>query len=194
MSDNNPYESRDHENSAPVDRSDVMAVASLLGQVTGSLKEIDNRNVGGQNQYTQAVKMDPKKVLKDFAGAGYSTDPAQNMPITNTAASVPSSVSPPPVVQPTAPVTINQAPDVIETTELKELKSRVADLEKIIESYKRVERFKRGVCYIVSTSNIKGTYKQPQDILDIVSSELAKQTKTITLKLNVTTNKDRQQD
>lgn len=193
MSDNNPYENRDHESSAPIDKSDVMAVASLLGQVTGSLKDIDSRNVGGQNKYTQAVKMDPKQVLKDFAGAGFNNEtPSQPLPVTPPQHEPIVSHQPPVAVQ-SAPV-VNHPQSTIDSTELKELRARVTDLEKIVESYKRVVKFKRGVSYLVSTTNIKGTYKQPQDILDIVSSELAKQTKTITLKLNVTTNKDKQQD
>lgn len=187
MSDKNPYESRDHENLNPVDKSDVMAVASLLGQVTGSLREIDSRNVGGQNQYTQAVKMDPKKVLKDFAATGFENEPrsAPEQSVNNNTPAIQQHNMQQPVIQ--QPISMS------ETTELKDLRQRVTDLEKIVESYKRVEKFKRGVSYIVSTTNIKGTYKQPQDILDIVSSELSKQTKTITLKLNVATNKDKQQ-
>lgn len=193
MSDNNPYESRDHESSAPIDKSDVMAVASLLGQVTGSLKDIDSRNVGGQNKHTQAVKMDPKQVLKDFAGAGFSNETSSQPPPVTSPQQGPIVSHQPPVAVQSAPV-INHPQSTIGSTELKELRTRVTDLEKIVESYKRVVKFKRGVSYLVSTTNIKGTYKQPQDILDIVSSELAKQTKTITLKLNVTANKDKQQD
>jgi hypothetical protein len=34
--------------------------------------------------------------------------------------------------------------------------------------------------------NIKGTFKDPDDIVDIVYSELAKQVKTITIKLDGT--------
>ena len=46
------------------------------------------------------------------------------------------------------------------------------------------DRFKRGVSYTINTAKISGEFKDVGTILDIVSAELAKQTKTITIKLN----------
>lgn len=185
MSEDNPYANRDHENIAPADRSDVMAVASLLGQVTGSLKEIDSRNVGSKNKFTQAVKMDPKQVLTGFINNDQPTTTPTTQPAPQhvTAPMTAQSTIPPPIAQPTMQT------QHVNMTEMQELHQRVVELEKIVQSYKRIEKFKRGVSYNVSTTNIKGVYKSPSDILDIVSAEISKQTKTITLKLN-DTNKD----
>lgn len=182
MSDQNPYANRDHENGGPADKTDVLAVASLLGQVTGSLKEIDNRNVGSQNEFTKAVKMDPKQVLTGFVKPG--STPGKPPPTANIS---PEGNTPPIVTETTTPppVSIPQ-PVSIPVSQLTELENRINDLEKIVQTYKRVLKFKRGVSYNVSTTNIKGVYKSPEDILDLVASELAKQTKTITLKLNDT--------
>ena len=186
MSDNeqpqeqNPYSNRDHETAKPVDKSDVMAVAGLLGQVSGALSEIDRNNVGGDGPNVRARQMDPKAALKNFAGAGY-TNPTQQ-PVQQTTVPVPSIGVPPSVAQPIAQTTVTQIPD--NTNELHELKKRVTDLERLVQSYKNVVKFKRGVSYKLSTTKISGEFKDMETILDIVSAELAKQTKTITIKLN----------
>ena len=108
----------------------------------------------------------------------------------------PNSVSqpvPPPVQQPaTPPPQVNNTLPPVQQPVIQpvesvstDLEKRVNDLEKIVSTYKKIEKFKRGVAYTISTSKIKGTFKDPGDILDIISSELAKQTKSITLKLDV---------
>jgi hypothetical protein len=67
------------------------------------------------------------------------------------------------------------------------LERRVDELESIIESYKKIVKFKRGISYSINTVKIKGEFKDPTTILDLISTELAKQTKIITLKLNDST-------
>lgn len=174
-----PYDYRDHE-SVNMDSDDIRAVAGLLGQVTGSLKEIDSRNVGGQSQWIQANKTDPKQLLRNMV---QSTQP-KNQPVQVAApptqqTSVP--VPPPVMVQePVIP------PPAIQQNsgEFEQLKKRVLDLEKTVEAYKNVVKFKRGVSYTISTSKISGSFKDPGVILDLISTEMAKQTKVITLKLN----------
>ena len=187
MSDNeqpqepNPYSNRDHETTKPVDKSDVMAVAGLLGQVSGALSEIDRNNVGGDGHNVRARQMDPKTALKNFAGAGYTNSTQQ--PVQQQATvPVPSMELPPSAIQPIAQTTVTQIPD--NTNELHELKKRVTDLERLVQSYKNVVKFKRGVSYKLTTTKISGEFKDMETILDIVSAELAKQTKTITIKLN----------
>lgn len=186
MSDNeqpqepNPYSNRDHETTKPVDKSDVMAVAGLLGQVSGALSEIDRNNVGGDGHNVRARQMDPKAALKNYAGAGYTSSIQQ--PVQQATVPVPSMEVPPSAIQPIAQTTVTQIPD--NTDELHELKKRVTDLERLVQSYKNVVKFKRGVSYKLTTTKISGEFKDMETILDIVSAELAKQTKTITIKLN----------
>ena len=47
----NPYNNRNHEQQT-INKSDVLAVAGLMGQVAGSLNEIDKMNAGGCLLYT----------------------------------------------------------------------------------------------------------------------------------------------
>tara|TARA_B100002019_G_scaffold122391_1_gene105264 strand:- start:1579 stop:2127 length:549 start_codon:yes stop_codon:yes gene_type:complete len=176
MSDNeqpqepNPYTNRDHEIAKPIDKSDVMAVAGLLGQVTGALSEIDRNNVGGDGHNVRAKQIDPKKALTQFAGAGYSQPPAPRPQV--------NSVPPPVQAQQIPPPVQNSSEDI------HALEKRISDLERIVQTYKNVVKFKRGVSYTLSTSKITGEFKDVSTILDIVSAELAKQTKSITIKLN----------
>lgn len=184
MSENNqessPYNNRNHEEDQPLDRTDVLSMASLLGHVTGSLREID-KNIIERNEYSRALKMDPKETLKKLTGgvveaANMSDTPANTQqvqqavrPVTNTPPQIP------------IPVTSDQS------DALEKLASRIDRLESKINS-KRV-KFKRGISYNINTVNIKGTFREFDDIIDVVSSEVLKQTKTITLKLN-DSNKD----
>ena len=173
----NPYDYRDHENSAPMGRDDVLAVAGLFGQVAGSLSEIDKNNVGGESLNIKARKLDPKTALKKYTNAATS----QQLP----------GSSPQPVAVPMAPPGAQQhmqpvhqvVPQQHIVTET-DLERRVVELEKIVETYRSIVKFKRGISYNITTSKISGTFKDMSTILDIVTTELAKQTKSITLKLN----------
>ena len=156
-------------------RDDVLAVASLLGQVTGSLREIDKQNVGGQgNQFIKAAKVDPKDALRSIVSK-------------NTSAPVgaPQPAGPPPVV-PQVPV--QQAVQVTSPPPQQsipsDLERRVTALEKIVETLKSPVKFKRGISYSITTSKMSAEFKDPSLILDIIATELAKNTKSITLKLN----------
>lgn len=164
----NPYTNRNHEDSS-LGRDDIRAVAGLLGNVTGSLRELDNKIVGSDSQFTKALKIDPKETLKKIIGQTPGSPPSNN----NTSDNVPSVDSPHPV----------GAPPVQATTNSTELSSRLARLEHRVFGDKK---FKRGVTYDVTSLNVKGNYKSQNDILDIVSSELNKQVKVITIRLNDT--------
>lgn len=176
----NPYAgSRNHEDGKPMDRDDVLAVAGLLGQVTGALGDIDNKNVGGQNQFVQAKKIDPKQALTNIARAHGIVEngapvPTGHPPPVNTP-QVPAGVSQTPVAPPIPPVSTQVPSDTIE--------KRLRDLEVIVESYKKILKFKRGISYSISTTTMKGEFKDPVTLLDLISTEMAKNTKTITLKL-----------
>ena len=164
----NPYANRDHEQTSSFNKGDALAMAGLLGAVSGELGRIDEQNVGGQNQFVQAKKMDPRQVLKEMAGVAAS----QSIPLQPTS-------SPP--VQPVArPTPVNPAVSVS-----PDLEKRVSALEKIVETFKHVTKFRRGVSYTITTSHIKGgVFKSPETILDIVANELSKGSKSITIKLN----------
>ena len=181
----NPYQQgRDHENSAPMDRDDVLAVAGLLGTVNGALGEIDKRNLGG----VQAKQMDPKLALQKIATA--------NGAVINQPASHQSPQHIPQQTMPTHPVIPPPVPSpVIQNNDYTaELEKRVRALESVVESYKKVEKFKRGIGYSISTAKIKGEFKDPSTILDIISTEISKNTKTITLKLLDATTESKKQE
>lgn len=163
----NPYANRHHDNNVISTKNEVMAVAGLLGSVSGELGRIDQQNVGGDSQFIRAKKLDPRETLNNIVGVQGrqpSVKPV-NIPHTQMSAPVPT------------PVDIPTPGDT-------SLTKRVTELERIVESYKKVIKFKRGISYNINTTNIKGEFKSPGDILDVVSSEMAKGTKTITLKLN----------
>lgn len=176
MSDEiNPYDNRNHEN-VSMDQNDLRAVAGLLGQVSGGLKEIDNRNVGGDSQWIKANKIDPKQVLRGMVGQNSQPTPVpvqQTQQVTT------------PVQQAPAPQAVIPPESVnVSNNELDQLKKRILDLEKTLEAYKNVVKFKRGISYTINTSKITGQFKDPGVILDLISTEMAKNTKVITLKLN----------
>lgn len=175
MSDEiSPYDNRNHEN-VSMDQNDLRAVAGLLGQVSGGLKEIDKRNVGGDSQWIKANKIDPKQVLRSMVGQTQPTPvPGQQTQQITTPVQqspVPQAVIPPEQVN-------------VNNNELEQLKKRILDLEKTLEAYKNVVKFKRGISYTINTSKITGQFKDPGVILDLISTEMAKNTKVITLKLN----------
>ena len=169
-----PGLTRDHEAPQQFSKDDVRAVAGLLGQVSGTLSEIDKRNLGGDSEFIRAKKIDPRQVLQTMVPAGQqSVQPVQQ-----------------PVAQSTVPVNVPQVASVPQSVPVAapvadaQLEKRVTVLERVVETFKRITKFKRGVSYTVTTSKITGNFKDPETILDLVANELAKQTKTITLKLN----------
>jgi hypothetical protein len=180
--EDNPYVNRDHENVA-LDKSDVHAVAALLGRVSGSLKEIDKQSLSGDSS-SKALRIDAKQTLKDmFAGDSVDTTPPAPLPSDVQQTLIP------PVTQtvetkqtPTPATNLQQQVKAVNVTD--EIDERLSKLEQRV--FKKQFKFKRGISYTINTVNIKGTFKDPDDIVDIVHSELAKQVKTITIKLDGT--------
>lgn len=169
----NPYNARDHESQLSLDREDVLAVAGLLGSVSRNLSDIDSKNVGGSNQFTQAKKIDPKAVLKEMTATS-NIQPSR----------------PPPPILPDLPeqvqrVNMNQVPDPLAyDPNIEDIIKRIEALESALDKSNKAFKFKRGISYDINTASIKGNFKSPNDIIDIILTELAKNTKTITLKLN----------
>ena len=182
----NPYQNRDHENtSTNKTLSDVKAVAALLGSVSGQLKDIDQKQISG-NEFTKANKMNAQQALKAFARG----TPDAEVPLRATA--VPTEpeqvISAPLPEQIPLPEKANIPKEVTQQLQPSaEIEERLSRLERQMSIYKKTFKFKRGVSYNVSTASIKGTFKDPDDIVDIVLSELAKSSKSITIKLNDTT-------
>ena len=173
----NPYNTRNHESSTPLGKDDVMAVASLFGQVAGSLSEIDKQNLGGESQNIMAKKIDPKAALMNFVGNdNVKIKPQSQSQQPQQIPTIPQQ----PVQQPVQHQPITNA----QSLPSLDLEKRVTALEKIVQTYKNIIKFKRGVSYTITTSKMTGTFKDVEMILDIVTTELAKQTKSITIKLN----------
>lgn len=169
----NPYDSRDHQTSPAIAGDAKVGIASLLGHLAGSLSEIDKQNVGGSSSL-KAKKIDPKQAYQQLVGEPVappvSPSVMQQQPVGH----------PPPVntvtTSPMSPV----QPTVVDES----MTRRVERLEKIVETYKMPLKFKRGISYTINTSKIKGTFTDPIQIIELLTSELSKQTKSITLKLN----------
>ena len=171
---NNPYNSRDHESQEALDREDVLAVAGLLGNVSRNLADIDNKNVGGSNQFTQAKKIDPKAVLRDMT-KGQSVAPGPTLPAMPVEA--PESID-------LSQLRSSPPPPSVDISAFNDIIKRLDALESALDKSNKAFKFKRGISYDINTAGIKGNFKSPTDIIDIILAELAKNTKTITLKLN----------
>ena len=167
----NPYDGRNHESGPPISGDAKVGVASLLGHLAGSLSEIDKQNVGGSSNL-KARKIDPKQAYHQLMGE----PPKQVAPVQVPAPQIQSQPQPQHVMHAQPPVSVNSVDD--------SLYRRIEKLEKIVEAYKLPLKFKRGISYTINTTKIKGTFSDPVQIIELLSSELSKQTKSITLKLN----------
>ena len=180
MPDNNPYAGRNHEAPPSTGPADLHSIAALVGNVSGQLKDIDSKIVGGHNPYTQALKIDPMQAVKSIVGPKSAPPP----PAPSPPASIPESVEPTLPEMIPAPITTSPPPAVTTSGEdIRSLERRVEKLERDVCNYNKSFKFKRGISYSLSTSSIKGNFKNPNDIVDVVLSELAKNAKSITLKL-----------
>ena len=187
--DHNPYAGRDHENTQTP--NNLRSIAALVGNVSGQLKDIDKKIVGGQNnQFTQALKMDPTQVVKSIVGAGGPSPavppPAPVLPpepASQPAQQIPQPPPPPPPTPEPVPVPTAQPGEIVYSPGMEELIKRIDALESALDKTNRALKFKRGISYNINTATIKGNFKNPNDIVDIVLAELAKNTKTITIKL-----------
>lgn len=172
----NPYDTRNHEDGHAIDHSDVLAVAGLVGQISGTLSEIDTKMVGSDSANVRASQIhDTKAALAKIVGTTGTVQKPKA--VANHPAPSPQTHPQP---MPSRQNNISQAGSQI-------LEERIANLEEIVATYKKIIKFKRGVSYMVNTSTIKGEFKTPSDILDIVAAELAKGSKNITIKLNDST-------
>ncbi|MAF25853.1 hypothetical protein CL634_09810 [bacterium] len=173
---------RDHNEPQELDMNDAAAIASLVKVAGDTLYTVDSQNVGGNSQI-KALQMDGKKIITDLPinqppRPVQAQPPPQPQPVHH-----PQPIPAPALAQPLPP-----PPQPMMAAVNPDLENRVRELEAIVESYKKITKFKRGVSYTINTLKIKGEFRDPGTILDIVSSELAKGTKTITIKLNAPKN------
>lgn len=176
---------RDHEQPQTYQKNDVLAVAGLLGQVSGALNEIDKRNVGSDGLNIKANKFDPKSVLKTMVNPAPPpvAQPVDQMP-TQPSGQIPTQPDLQPVPVNSVPQATHALQPPVQNADLIQLQKRIESLERTVERYKSVVKFKRGISYTVNTSKITGDFKDFETIMELVAAELSKQTKTITLKLN----------
>lgn len=167
--DENPYAGRDHEAESKLTGDDLHAVAALVGSVTSGLKEIDKKQVG-DNAFTRALKINPEEAVRKMVGRP-ATPPPVNHQVQQPVRTQPHFEQPPP------------APNM-DSGIIADLYKRIEKLERDISNQSKSFKFKRGISYDISTSGIKGNFKDPADIVDIVLSELAKNSKSISIKLN----------
>jgi hypothetical protein len=168
----NPYDGRNHESGSPISENAKVGVASLLGHLAGSLSEIDKQNVGGSTSL-KAKKIDPKQAYQQIMGTSPVQAPAPQPQMVTPQTPV---QVPPHSVPVQQPVSVNPVDESVY--------KRLERLEKIVETYKLPLKFKRGINYTINTPKIKGTFSDPVQIIELLSTELSKQTKSITLKLN----------
>lgn len=167
----NPYAGRDHETEGELTGDDLHAVAALVGSVTSGLKEIDKKQVG-DNAFTRALKINPEEAVRKMVGQPAQPPPAHYQ-AQQSARTSPHPVQSPPPELPSMNSGI-----------IADLYKRIEKLERDISNQSKSFKFKRGISYDISTSGIKGNFKDPTDIVDIVLSELAKNSKSISIKLN----------
>ena len=156
--EDNPYANRNHENPSGVESTASVGVASLLGHVAGTLNEIDKKNVGGNNQFVKAKKIDPTTAYQNIMGK-----PVQQQPVPQ------QHVPQQPVPQQHVPQqTIPQQPVATD------LERRICALEKAVAALNIPLKFKRGISYNVNTSKIKGTFSDPVQLLELIGNEISK--------------------
>jgi len=183
MPDDNPYAGRNHEVAPPSGSADLHSIAALVGNVSGQLKDIDSKIVGSHNPHTQALKIDPMQAVKSIVGPTGATPP----PRAPSPGAIPQSVTTQPAEMIPVPQSTSAPPPepslMDPSMDVSDLERRIAKLERDVCNYNKSFKFKRGISYNLSTSSIKGSFKNPDDIIDVVLSELAKNAKTITIKL-----------
>jgi hypothetical protein len=168
-----------HENNeAPVD---VGAMAALVRRVGGELSKIDNQSVSNSSQ--KAERIDKQKLINELQ----SRQPTPPPPDTQQEARP---VAPPPTLTrkpPPPPPILQSPPPSHETDVIQNLQKRLDRLESATRAFKKAKKIKRGASYKVSSNSVKGVIKDADLVAEFVISELAKGVKSITIKLDEST-------
>ena len=168
-----------HENNqAPVDAG---AMAALVRRVGGELQKIDSQSVS--NSTARAERIDKQKLINELRPQVQQQPPP---PPQHVVSSPPKArAAPPPIQQP--PV---QPPSVMTKSsgsEIQDLEKRLSRLESSIRTLRKTKKIKRGTSYKVSSNSVKGVIKDAELVAEFVISELAKGVKSITIKLDEST-------
>lgn len=161
----------------------VDAMAALVRRVGGELSKIDSQSVSGSTQ--RAERIDKQKLIKDLGN---------KQPVAQQPSSAPRAV--PQNAQPTQPIQHIPKPlnltSTVQTTEttqphVVELQKRIERLESATRTFRKLKKIKRGAAYKISSNSMKGVVKDASLVAEFVISELAKGVKSITIKLDEST-------
>lgn len=176
------------QNNEPVD---VGAMAALVRRVGGELQKIDSQSVSNSTQ--KAERIDKQKLITDLSSNSPST------PVTTSAS--PPMTAPPPMTGPppsTGGITTHPMESAIKVTpqqhipthknvDIEKLQKRLDRLESSTRAFRKTKKIKRGTSYRVSSNSVKGVLKDAELVAEFVISELAKGVKSITIKLDEST-------
>lgn len=170
------------QNESPVD---VGVMAALVRRVGGELQKIDSQSVSHSTQ--KAERIDKQKLIAELQGRGKE--------------SLPSSPPPPPQITTensaplTAPLKVPRKPQppqytqpILQNHDIEKLQKRLDRLESSTRLFRKTKKIKRGLAYKVSSNSVKGVIKDADLVAEFVISELAKGVKSITIKLDESTN------
>ena len=167
---------------------DVGAMAALVRRVGGELSKIDSQSVSNSTQ--RAERIDKQKLIRDLAPGQPPSAKPQSVPIPAQAPPpiVHQSVSLPPDAQTLPPpVAANPNTPQAQSPQLDDLEKRITRLESATRTFRKAKKIKRGTSYKVSSNSMKGVIKDSSLVAEFVISELAKGVKSITIKLDEST-------
>lgn len=174
-----------HEhNESPVD---VGAMAALVRRVGGELSKIDSQSVSNSTQ--KAERIDKQKLITDLSGGVNSappvatSSPPQTPPLVSNN-NVTESTSREEMIKPTPH---QQYVPPHEGVDIEKIQKRLDRLESSTRAFKKAKKIKRGTSYRVSSNSVKGVLKDASLVAEFVISELANGVKTITIKLDEST-------
>lgn len=160
---------------------DVGAMAALVRRVGGELSKIDSQSVSSST--AKVEKIDKQRLIRELNRPvpGQSSNPAPPPVVPQQAPPVRSVSKPKP---PPVPVTNNTGQTSLLTSDIEK---RIERLESATRLYRKAKKIKRGLKYKVSSNSVKGVIKDAELIGEFVISELAKGVKSITIKLDEST-------
>ena len=176
-------------NSQPVD---VNAFAALVRRVGGELTEIDKQSVS--NSTKPALQINKEQLIRELSPAAQNTPPkpppvppvAPVVPTTSVESSTPVAKSEPPKRITPPPPPLESDNDI--SLRIDALEKKITRMESFNRAYQKARKIKRGSTYKVSSNSAKGVIKDSELIAEYILLELAKGVKSITIKLDESTN------
>ena len=179
-------------NSQPVD---VNAFAALVRRVGGELTEIDKQSVS--NSTKPALQINKEQLIRELSPAAQNAPPkpppvppvapsAPTTPETSVDASTSVAKSEPPKRITPPPPPVESDNDI--SLRIDALEKKITRMESFNRAYQKARKIKRGSTYKVSSNSAKGVMKDSELIAEYILLELAKGVKSITIKLDESTN------